>query len=297
MQSENITQKTYNMVKIMKSLNLGCGNCYHSDWINIDLQSNDPQVISHDLRKGIPFSEENFDVVYHSNIIEHFRRNDALAFMKECFRVLKPGGILRVATPDLEQICQIYLETLNSLKEGDMSRDSDYEWILLEMYDQTVREKSGGHMLTYLRQNPIPNEEFVLERIGEEGRGILRSLRGLQKEKTKLRLQINSHRLIQLTSHYFNTFRIRVFAPLIMGSQGSLASKIGYFRLSGEVHQWMYDSYSLGKLIKNAGFINPTKKTALDSQIPEWNRFHLDTLQDGTVRKPDSFYMEAIKPK
>lgn len=297
MQCENITPKISNVVEIMKYLNLGCGNCYHQDWINIDLYSNDPQVITHDLSKGIPFPEGSCDIVYHSNIIEHFRCEDAQAFIKECFRVLKPGGILRVATPDLEQICRIYLETLTSLKNGDIYRDPDYEWILLEMYDQTVRESSGGQMLTYLSQNPIPNEEFVLERIGEEGRGILRSLRGLKKDNHIHLSQITPQSLFQWISLNLTKFRMRIFAHLLMGSQGSQAAKIGSFRLSGEVHQWMYDSYSLGKLIKSAGFMNPTEKTAFDSQMPEWSRFHLDTLPDGTVRKPDSFYMEAIKPK
>ena len=137
----------------------------------------------------------------------------------------------------------------------------------------------------------------MLERIGEEGRGLLRSLRGRAKENPEYHHQINLHRLIQEVSYYFTKFRIRVLAPLLIGSQGSQAVKIGYFRLSGEVHQWMYDSYSLGKLIQSAGFIYPVEKTAFDSLIPEWNLFHLDALPDGTVRKPDSFYMEALKPK
>ena len=296
MQCEKITYETSNVVRIMKYLNLGCGNCYHKDWINIDLHSNDPQVLSHDLKKGIPFPEGSCDVVYHSNIIEHFQRDEALTFMKECFRVLKPGGILRVATPNLEQICRIYLDTLTVLKNGDISRDPDYEWILLEMYDQTVREKSGGQMLAYLSQNPIPNEEFVLKRIGEEGRELMRSLRGRGKRNPISYHQINLHRLIRGASHYFTKFRIFVLAPLLMGPQGSRAVKIGHFRLSGEVHLWMYDSYSLGKLIQGAGFINPVERTAFDSSIPEWGLFHLDALPDGKVRKPDSFYMEALKP-
>ena len=53
----------------------------------------------------------------------------------------------------------------------------DYEWILLEMYDQTVREKNGGMMRHYLEQNPLPNENFIYQRIGEEGREIIRALR------------------------------------------------------------------------------------------------------------------------
>lgn len=279
----------------MKYLNLGCGNCYHPDWINVDLHSSDPLVLSHDLRKGIPFPDESCDVVYHSHIIEHFWRDDALRFMKECFRVLKPGGILRVATPDLEQICRIYLDTLTALKSGDTYRDPDYEWILLEMYDQTIRETSGGQMLTYLSQNPIPNEELVLKRIGEEGRELIQSIRG-RRENSIPYHQINLHKITQGLSYCFTKFRLFVLAPLLMGRQGSLAAKIGYFRLSGEVHQWMYDSYSLAKLIQSAGFVNPTEKTAVDSQIPDWSRFHLDVLPDGKIRKPDSFYMEALKP-
>jgi len=280
----------------MKYLNLGCGNCYHQDWTNIDLNSNNSHVMSHDLRRGIPFPEASFDVVYHSNIIEHFQRDDALLFMKECFRVLKPGGILRVATPNLEQICRIYLEILNSLKNGDLSRDPDYEWILLEMYDQTVREKSGGQMVEYLSQSPIPNEKFVLERIGEEGREIIHSLREQKKENSVSIYQINIRKLIRGVSYYFTKFRIYVLAPIILGTEGSRAIKMGYFRTSGEVHQWMYDPYSLRKLILSAGFVNPVEKTAFDSLIPHWNLFHLDTLPDGRVRKPDSFYMEALKP-
>jgi len=109
--TQTVEPETSNVARIMKYLNLGCGNYYHRDWINVDLHSNDPQILSYDLRKGIPLPEESCDVVYHSNIIEHFQRDDALTLLRECFRVLKPGGILRVATPNLEQICKIYFNS------------------------------------------------------------------------------------------------------------------------------------------------------------------------------------------
>lgn len=281
----------------MRYLNLGCGNCYHHDWINIDFRSNNPLIISYDLRKGIPLPENSCDVVYHSHVIEHFRREEALPFMEECLRVLKPNGILRVVTPNLEQICRIYLEIFDSLKNGNTSRDLDYEWILLEMYDQTVREKSGGQMITYLLQNTIPNEKFVLGRIGEEGRQILRSFKERTENGSKLHnYQINWHKLIQQIYNCFTKFRCEVLLPLLVGPQGLKAIKIGYFRQCGEVHQWMYDSYSLSKLIRRAGFINPIEKTAFTSQIPKWTYFNLDTLPDGSERKPDSLYFEALKP-
>ena len=93
-------------------LNLGCGKTFHRDWVNVDFISSGPEVISHDLTQGIPFSSETFDVVYHSHVLEHFTALQGDFFIKECFRVLKPGGILRIAVPDLETIVRNYLQFL-----------------------------------------------------------------------------------------------------------------------------------------------------------------------------------------
>lgn len=43
-------------------LNLGCGSRFHSPWTNVDFVANNPSVLRHDLRKGIPFANESFDV-------------------------------------------------------------------------------------------------------------------------------------------------------------------------------------------------------------------------------------------
>ena len=93
--------------------NLGCGSQICPDWINIDLVRTGPGVVAHDLSTGIPLPDASCEVVYHSHVLEHLRRPDARFFMRECFRVLKPGGILRVAVPDLEQICRQYLLALD----------------------------------------------------------------------------------------------------------------------------------------------------------------------------------------
>ena len=82
-------------------LNLGCGKIFHPDWVNVDLISNNPHVVAFDLNLGIPFAAESFDIVYHSHILEHLERPYAEHLLQECFRVLKPGGLLRVVVPDL----------------------------------------------------------------------------------------------------------------------------------------------------------------------------------------------------
>lgn len=285
------------MSEIIKYLNLGCGNRYHPDWINIDIAPQGPGVIQHDLSRGIPLPDASCDVVYHAAVLEHLRRSDAVAYLAECYRVLKPGGIVRVGVPDLEKICQLYLSKLAAVSNGDPSAVHDYKWILLELFDQTVREKSGGGMMDYLRQNPLPNEKFVYERIGEEGRHLIKTI-----QNNSAPSPMNSHSLSNFLTKLRKKLRRLPNAAkdrllmLLLGAEDRKAIKVGRFRLGGEVHQWMYDRYSLSRLLTQTGFRNPQLQDAKTSQISNWTKFHLDTLPDGQVIKPDLFFMEAFKP-
>src|SRR5215831_3939109 len=285
----------------MKYLNLGCGSRYHLDWMNIDIVAAGPAVRAHNLVRGIPLADECCDVVYHSHLLEHLRPSDAFRLMKECCRVLKPGGILRVAVPDLERICRVYLEKLEMALEGDQAALEDYDWILLELFDQTVRERSGGAMRSYVSRDVLANESFIYERIGEEGRALIRSVRQLDEPTRDRSINSNARsaplmwrlrgrlgRLWRGTGHQFVRFWL--------GAQAVEALRVGQFRLAGEVHQWMYDRFSLARLLLTAGFIEPTQQTATGSRISNWAVFNLDTTSEGVVVKPDSMFMEALKP-
>jgi predicted SAM-dependent methyltransferase len=263
-------------------LNLGCGERFHPDWTNVDLSSGRSGVVAHDLAKGIPFESESADVVYSAAVFEHIRRDDAARFLREIYRVLKPGGIVRVGVPDLEKICRLYLEKLQAAA-GDKTAANDYDWIVLEMLDQMVREKSGGSMLEYLRRQQLPNERFVLDRIGNEGRELLNQLRQRGAAKKSLSRSIRAIG--------------RALLSIIIGRKNARALAIGRFRLSGEVHHWMYDRFSLARELTAAGFREPTMRSASESAIPNWNRYCLDVQANATINKPDLFFMEAIKPK
>jgi len=277
-------------------LNLGCGTNFNSDWINIDIVSTGEGVIAHDITKGIPIPDCTCDVVYHSHLIEHIRQKDVMHFMKESYRVLKKGGIIRIATPNLEQICKIYLDKLYKSLDGDIKSSYDYKWILIEMYDQTVREKSGGEMLTYLSQNPIPNEDFVYERIGEEGRNLVKILRN------PLKTILSANYIWQNWLVLFRKLLIRLYkifertvSFFILRRDAYKALYIGRCRLSGEIPHWMYDRYSLTVLLKSVGFDHVTIQSARNSKIKDWSSFNLDTTIEGNVRKPDSLFIEAVK--
>ena len=280
----------------MKLLNLGCGGTFHKDWINMDFVSNSNSVISCNLLKGIPLGDTEIDVVYHSHVLEHFNQDDGVKFLNECYRVMKSRAIIRIAVPDLEGIVRSYLKNLELAVAGDDQAKNNYNWIILELFDQMVRNQSGGKMKAYLESPVIDNENFVYKRIGVEGRNIRECFLENQLHR-KDKLNHKSSKPFLLRKFFKKMFRT------LRGSQRNLklsafdqqALKIGKFRLGGEIHQWMYDRYSLEELLLSVGFTEVRVCNALESQIENWDDYQLDVVK-GEVRKPDSLFIEALKP-
>lgn len=127
-------------------VNLGCGNHTPEGWVNIDYAFGarlakipffhvinkkiglfqmdwDDRIKIHDLRRTFPFDNGSVDVVYTSHTLEHFSKQDGERFLRECHRVLRPGGILRVVVPDLEAIVSDYTSGKTS---ADMFLDELY---------------------------------------------------------------------------------------------------------------------------------------------------------------------------
>ncbi len=268
-------------------LNLGCGRRTHVAWHNVDFVGRNG-VLAADLRRGVPFPDAVFDAVYNSHVLEHFERAQAPAFLAECRRVLRAGGILRVVVPDLENMARIYLQALDRALGGDSAWQQHYDWMMLELYDQTVRSRPGGEMAAYLRQPKVPNLDFVLGRLGGEARQILDAVRTPPRP--------GSSRLRSVFRLFTDRDRRRdLLARLILGRDYE-AFQLGQFRQRGEIHLWMYDRYSLCRCLEEAGFSDVRQVAPAESRIPDWPTFNLDTEPDGRPYKPDSLYMEAVKP-
>ena len=276
-------------------LNLGCGGRFRDGWVNVNFASTGVGVIAADLRKGIPFPDQSFDVIYHSHLLEHFPKADAPVFLKDCLRVLRPGGVIRMAVPDLVAIARNYLLALEKARSGIEGWDHNYEWMLLEMYDQVVRNQSGGEMARYLFNETIPNEQFVVDRCGAEVRCIVAAVRKC-RSNTRAAIQSAPPTVRRFFSLLCKPHRWREgLLRLLLGNEFE-ALEIGRFRKGGEVHQWMYDSYSLGKLLADCGFIKVITRNANESYLSDWSSYNLDAEPEGCVYKPDSLFMEAIKP-
>jgi len=276
----------------MKYLNLGCGKTYSTEevWTNIDFIGTGKEVIVHNLLNGIPYEDNTFDLAYSSHVLEHFTKDDGELFVAECFRVLKPGGVLRIVVPDLEAIVRNYIRLLDELIEDptDQVAKSNYMWILLEMYDQTVRTFGGGNMGKYLFKKEIINEDFVIKRLGEEAGKIRRSLLNSVFDENKNNRDTFSKKIL---SSLKDKAKIYLFKKL---NTSKKAVSIGNYRLSGEVHQWMYDRYSLSELLSNFGGKQIKVMDGYTSFIENWSIYELDVIEN-TVRKPDSLFMEAMK--
>ena len=181
--------------------------------------------------------------------------------------------------------------------EGNVEAKYNYEWIKLELFDQTVRNESGGDMKNYLNQPIIQNESYVFKRIGSEGKMIREAFLNKQVLKDKKKqMKPNASVLKSLLQKGKDLITKIVVRGQKSSStvQESEALKIGQFRLGGEIHQWMYDRYSLSNLLSQVGFTEIKVCSAFESEIQNWENYQLDVI-DGEVRKPDSLFIEAKK--
>lgn len=105
----------------MKNYNIGSGGFRHKDWTNVDHHSdwyNELQgksiAIDWDLLSmtPIPIDSNSADLVYSSHTIEHITNEAALNMFKEIYRILKPDGLVRIQSPNIDLFYLRYLSNL-----------------------------------------------------------------------------------------------------------------------------------------------------------------------------------------
>ena len=98
-------------------ISLGCGGVRFEGWTHID---GDPQWmpdICMDLRERLPFEDGSADYMHSEDFLGQLSLEEAGRFFAECHRVLKPGGVLRLLTPDLALLARMYVEQDMRLRE------------------------------------------------------------------------------------------------------------------------------------------------------------------------------------
>lgn len=129
----------------MLKLNLGCGSVRPNGWINtdsslnanlqripffgkkftklfskVDYKSNNLTYMN--LNKKWNYEDSNVDIVYASHLFEHLSLKSADLFLKEAYRTLIPGGVIRIVVPDLLKISKRYINDYEATVNGDPTK-------------------------------------------------------------------------------------------------------------------------------------------------------------------------------
>ena len=169
-----------------KKLQLGCGRNWLEGWLNSDYFPRNSDILQLDVTVALPFENDTFDYIFSEHVIEHISYPEGAYMLEECFRVLKPGGVLRVGTPDLAFLVSLYREDevasqsrtqieqefleyflANEIKDREINAPVDFDTYLINKFVRAwghefiYDEKSLRHMMKALGFTEIARCEVM----------------------------------------------------------------------------------------------------------------------------------------
>jgi predicted SAM-dependent methyltransferase len=236
--------------------------------------------LHHRLNARLPFADASFDGVYSFHVIEHLSPSANENFAADVQRLLKPGGVYRASTPDLEFLATEYLQRLHE-QMATVSTDNyaRYRWAVCNLIDQCVREVTGGEMLQAIRRGEF-TPEHVKQMNGDSLDFLFQAppvasppVDAVPRPRIDLR---------ELASRVRDLLRRRSPPPPDL-------------QVWHEKNLWLFDRLSLGRLLSSAGFREITTVDHRTSRIPEWDRYDFDQSTLGCYPLEPSLFIEGIR--
>lgn len=148
--------------KRVDRLHVGCGNVLLKDWLNVLYEKrqvyghirrdNGALRLNYNLLKPWPIENNSIKFIAGSHFIEHLDLNDGIKFLGEAFRVLRPGGVIRLSCPDLEIYAEHYVKRDKNFFEHQLIR----EWCAFkkaetpgEIFIAKAYDSGGSHKWFY----------------------------------------------------------------------------------------------------------------------------------------------------
>lgn len=89
-------------------LQVGTGNNILEGWFNTDYYPYNKNIVFLDAASKFPFDDNTFDYIFTEHMIEHISYEKGICMLKECYRILKPGGVIRISTPDIQFLVDLF---------------------------------------------------------------------------------------------------------------------------------------------------------------------------------------------
>ena len=179
--------KNYLASTEIKKLQLGVGPTALDGWLGTDIAPQSDRIVYLDATKPFPFDNDVFDYLYSEHMIEHMSWHEGLFMLQECQRVLKPGGTVRIATPDLEVLIGLYSRTENPLNQRYIKWITDKFLTQVGVYKAPFvinnAFRNWGHQFLYdgnLLEMAMQNAGFANIKRCSPGESEHESLRGIE---------------------------------------------------------------------------------------------------------------------
>lgn len=114
--------KVISEINKFDKINIGCGNSYIKDWLNIGIfeeeeisygdikKINKASVLHFDMTNKLPIKDSNVNCIYASHFIEHLNFEEGVSLLKRCYSMMNDDAIMRLTFPDMELWIKNYYE-------------------------------------------------------------------------------------------------------------------------------------------------------------------------------------------
>lgn len=113
---QEIIKNYFNEEKVQK-LHIGCGNNILEGWLNSDYYPGSKTIVHLDATKVFPFADKQLNYIFSEHMIEHITYSQGLFMLSECFRILRENGKIRISTPDLAFLIDLYKEEKTEIQK------------------------------------------------------------------------------------------------------------------------------------------------------------------------------------